>query len=422
MQQQRPLQQQQYYASQPTQAVQGRHLGNTSGNAKRPGFASRATMVFGFFQFIFGGICVILGITAIVIKCQLGKSGPGIWCGVMFAASGLFGIEASLKKTNTMIMTTIVLSIISATMAGSACIIGIIGAIFEDECYYLSEYDDYGNHVSDEDYYDCDTNYGGRVAVDSILAVVALAEIVIAVIQSVFCCSAYCSNLKPSASMMYIASRTPGGSSQGLPMGVIQSGPTQQMVPAEVEFVPHYPKIFQSYTTYRPQQGYAVNMQPVVTSNQQPRIQMEPQPCVVYQQGQGHQLPQQQHQLQQRQQMLQLQPQQLQHQVIQPEVIHQRPQGQQLPQQHRQQVPQFHTQELQYQPQEILRPGTQHQQLQGWRKEQPQPKRETRPPKQHLGKVTGPDENVNQDQFSRHQQVSQSEKTCQLDWSKTRFH
>ncbi|XP_070540128.1 uncharacterized protein [Ptychodera flava] len=370
--QQRPLQQQQqYYARQPAQALQGRLRGNRNRKLKRPGFASRATAVFGIFQFIFGGICVILGITAIIIKCQLRKSGTGIWCGVM-------------------IITTMVLSIISATMAGSACIVGIIAAIIEEECYYLSEYDDYGNHVRDDDYYDCDTNYGGRVAVDCILAVVALSEIVIAILQSAFCCSAYCCNQKPSSSMRYMASRTPGGGSQGVTMGVIQSGPTQQMAPSGIEFVPHYPN--------KPQHGYVVNMQPAVTSNQQPRFQLEPQPGVVYQQGQGHQLPQQQHQLQQRHHMLQLHPQQLQHQVLQPEVVHQWPQGHQLPQQHRQQVPQSHTQQLQYQPQQVLRPGTVHQQLQGWSEAQPQqPKRETRPPKQQEGKVSGLDVNVNQD-------------------------
>ncbi|XP_070540153.1 uncharacterized protein [Ptychodera flava] len=389
-QQERPLQHQQYYASQPTQAMQGRHRGNTNRKLKRPGFASRATAVFGIFQFIFGGICVILGITAIVIKCQLRKSGTGIWCGVMFAVAGLFGIKASLKKTNTMIMTTIVLSIISATMAGSACIIGIIGAIFEDECYYLSEYDRYGHRV--RDYFDCDTNYGGRVAVDGILAVVAFAELVSAILQSAFCCGAYCCNQKPSASMMYIAVRTSEGGGQGYPMGVIQSEPAQQMAPSGVETVPHYPN--------RPQEVYDVNMQPVVTSNQQPRIQLEPQPGVEYQQGQEHQLPQQQHQLQQRQKMLQLHSQQLQHQVLQPEVIHQRPRGHQLPQQHLQQVPQFHTQQLQYQPQQILRPEAVDQQqfLQGWLEAQPKPKQESGPPKQHDGKVTGPDVNVNQDQ------------------------
>ncbi|XP_070540119.1 uncharacterized protein [Ptychodera flava] len=387
--QQRPLhQQQQYYASQPTQAMQGRPSTNRMG--KRPGFASRPTMVFGIFQLIFGCICIILGSSAFAIECKFHDSGTGIWCGVMFAVTGLFGIEASLKKTNAMIITTMVLSIISATMAGSACIVGIIAAIIEEECYYLSEYDDYGNHVRDDDYYDCDTNYGGRVAVDCILAVVALSEIVIAILQSAFCCSAYCCNQKPSSSMRYMASRTPGGGSQGVTMGVIQSGPTQQMAPSGIEFVPHYPN--------KPQHGYVVNMQPAVTSNQQPRFQLEPQPGVVYQQGQGHQLPQQQHQLQQRHHMLQLHPQQLQHQVLQPEVVHQWPQGHQLPQQHRQQVPQSHTQQLQYQPQQVLRPGTVHQQLQGWSEAQPQqPKRETRPPKQQEGKVSGLDVNVNQD-------------------------
>ncbi|XP_070540166.1 TOX high mobility group box family member 3-like [Ptychodera flava] len=386
-QQQRSLQQQQYYASQQTQAMQGRPRGNTNRKVKRPGFASRATAVFGIFQFIFGGICVILGITAIVIKCQLSKSGTGIWCGVMFAVTGLFGIEASLKKTNALIITTMVLSIISATVAGSACIIGIIGALIEEQCYYVPHFDHDGNQLRN-----CDTNYGGRVAVDSILVIVALAELVTAVLQSVFCCRAYCCNQKPSSSMMYIAVRTSEGAGQGSPMGVIQSEPAQQMAPSGVEVVPHYPNW--------PQEGYDVNMQPVVTSNQQPGFQLEPLPGFVYQQGQGHQLPQQQHQLQQRQQMLQLHSQQLQHQVLQPEVVYQRPQGWQLPQQHRQQVPQLQPQQLQYQPQQILRPETvdQQQLLQGWHEAQPKPKQGSGPPKQHDGKVTGPDVNVNQDQ------------------------
>ncbi|XP_070540205.1 uncharacterized protein [Ptychodera flava] len=325
-QQQRSLQQQQYYASQPTQAMQGRPRGNT--NRK-------------------------------------------------FAVTGLVGIEASLKKTNALIMTTMVLSIISAVKAGSACIIGSVAAVLEAQCYYISDYDDYG--------IPCKKNYGRKVAVDSILAVVAFAELVSAILQSAFCCGAYCCNQKPSASMMYISVSTSEGGGQDYPMGVIQSEPAQQMAPSGVEFVPHNPN--------RPQEGYVVNMQPDVTSNQQPRIQLGPQPGVEYQQGQGHQLPQQQHELQQ---MLQLHSQQLQHQVLQPEVVPHRPQGQQLKKQHCQQVPHLQPQQL-YQPQQILRPETvdQQQLLQGWHEAQPKPKQGTGPPKQHEGKVTGPDVNVN---------------------------
>ncbi|XP_070540257.1 putative mediator of RNA polymerase II transcription subunit 26 [Ptychodera flava] len=283
----------------------------------------------------------------------------------MFTVAGSFGIAASLKKTNAMIITTMVLSIISATMAGIACYFSSGAAAIEEECEYIPEYDNYGNRVRDEDNYDCVTYYGGRVAVNSILAIVAFAELVIAILQSAFCCRAYCCNQKPSASMMYVAVRTSEGGGQGLPLGVIQREPAQQITPFGLEFVPHYPN---------QRQSYVINMQPVVTSNQQLRIQLEPQPGVVYQQGQGHQIPQQQHQLQQRQQMLQLQPQQLQHQMIQPEAIHQRPQGQQLPQQHRQQVPHLQPQQ-QYQPHQSVQPGTVDQQLQGWHEPQPQSNR-----------------------------------------------
>ncbi|XP_070540086.1 putative uncharacterized protein DDB_G0271606 isoform X4 [Ptychodera flava] len=301
-------------------------------------------------------------------------------------------MAASLKKTNAMIITTMVLSIISATVAGSAFIIGIIAALMEEQCYYDYDYhyDDFGNRVRDDDSYDCDTYYAGRVAVDSILVVVALAELVFAILQSAFCCGAYCCNQKPSASMMYVAVRTSEGGSQGFPMGVIQSEPTQQLAPSGVEFVQHYPD--------RQQQAYVLNMHPVVTSNQQPRIQQDPQPGVVYQQGQGQQLPRQQHQVQQRQQMLQLQPQQLQHQLIQPGATHQQTLRQQLPQQHRQQVPHLQSQQLQYQPKQTLQSGTVDQQQQGWRESQPQPKAPLGPPKQPEGKTTSPNVNVNQDQ------------------------
>ncbi|XP_070540233.1 uncharacterized protein [Ptychodera flava] len=349
-QQQRQLQQQQqYYANHPTQAVQGRPRGNTRRKIKRPGFASRATMAFAILQFIFGGICVILGITAIFIECSLSELGTGIWCGVMFAVAGSFGMAASLKKTNAMIITTMVLSIISAIVAGIACYLSSGIAVNEQLCYYSAEHFINGTRVRDDDYYDCDAYYGRRVAVDSILGVVAFAELVTAILQSAFCCGAYCCNQKSSASTMYVAVRTSEGGGQGLPMGVNQSEPAQQMTPSGLEFVPHYPN---------QQQGNIVN------SSQKPIIpQLEPQPGVVCQQGQGHQLPQQQPQLQQRQQMLQLQPQQ-----------------------------------LQYQPQQSVQAGTVDQQLQGWRKPQPQSNREMEDPQQPEGKVTGPDVNVNQHQ------------------------
>ncbi|XP_070540694.1 uncharacterized protein [Ptychodera flava] len=386
-QQQRPLQQQQqYYASQPTQAVQGRTRGNANGTGKRPGFASRATMVFGIFQMIFGGICVILGITAIVIRCQLREAGIGIWCGVMFALAGVFGLLASFKKTNAMIITTMVLSIIAATMAGGACITNIIAAAIEEECYY--HYRNY--YPYDYDYY-CDSSYGGRVAVDSILALVTLAELVIAILQSVFCCAAYCCNQTSSTryqSTMYFAASNQEGVVQGYPMTMLQNPPVQYMTPSGVQFVP------QNLNQQQAPQGYMVATQPTVISNQPPSGQMQPQPGVVYQQGQGQGqlLPQQQ---QQRQQVLQPQPQQSQHQMqpgVQPVAMHQQPLGQQLPQQQRQQVQQLRTQQLQHPPPQSVQPGAVHQQP------QPQPKQTTGPPKQPEGKVTGPDVNVNQDQ------------------------
>ncbi|XP_070545875.1 membrane-spanning 4-domains subfamily A member 4A-like [Ptychodera flava] len=203
-------------------------------------------MGLAIFQIIFGLICVILGITAIFIECSLRELGTGIWCGVMFAVAGSSGMAASLKKTNAMINTTMVLSIISATVAGIACYFSSGAAVSEQLCYYnyFPEYDLNGTRVRDEDYYDCDTHYGGRVAVDSMLAFVAFAELVFAILQSAFCCGAYCCNQKPSASTMYIAVRTSEEGGQGSPMGVIQSEAAQQMAPSGLEFVPHYPSKF----------------------------------------------------------------------------------------------------------------------------------------------------------------------------------
>ncbi|XP_070540060.1 transcription factor SPT20 homolog isoform X2 [Ptychodera flava] len=325
-----------------------------------------------------------------------------------------------------MIITTMILSIISATVAAGAYIISIMAAVNEKTCPWDLSY--------------CHTSYDAKVAVDSIVAVIVFAELVIATLQSVFYFSAYCCNQKPSSSTMYIAARSSEETSHDFPNAVIQNEPTQDMTPSGVEFVQHYPN-------QQPvPQGYVDNLkkQPVVTSNQQPSIQLQPQPGVVYQQGQGQQLPQQQHQLQQSQLIIKLQPQQ--HQVLQYEAIHQQQQGQQLPQQqvfqpqpqqlqhqvqqqlpqqqvpqpqpqqlpHQMlqavqpvaidqqplglQVPQLHTQQPYDQPQQFVQAGAMAQQQEGWLEPQPHPKVSLGPPGQPVEKVTNSDVNVDQDQ------------------------
>ncbi|XP_070540019.1 uncharacterized protein [Ptychodera flava] len=150
--------------------------GNTSNDGTKKGFAHRSTAGLSICQIILGGTAVCLGIAAIVIGCQLAYIGTGIWCGIFFAITGIVGLVTASKKSSGMISTFMIMSISSAAIfATMLFVISVVAATREYRCYYCS-------------------SPKGRLAVDVLLAVVAVAEAAVAIVASAICCNAVCCN------------------------------------------------------------------------------------------------------------------------------------------------------------------------------------------------------------------------------------
>ncbi|XP_070576382.1 membrane-spanning 4-domains subfamily A member 4A-like [Ptychodera flava] len=149
-------------------------------NGTRPGFAKRTITALSFCQFLLGGTTVALGIVAIVIECVSSEIGCGIWCGVFFMVSGLLGLISASKKTNGLIITSMVLSVVSASLFAPVLLSASVAMIFQEE---------YGN----DDYF----YYDACLVVESLLGLMAATEAVIAIISSAFCCRAVCCDPPP---------------------------------------------------------------------------------------------------------------------------------------------------------------------------------------------------------------------------------
>ncbi|XP_070543455.1 uncharacterized protein [Ptychodera flava] len=161
--------------SQVLQSYTSQQLQPTIRNDTRPGFANRTITGLSLCQLLLGGIAVALGIVAIVIKCVSSELGCGIWCGVFFMVSGLIGLISASKKTNGLIITFMVLSVVSASLFAPVLLSASVAMISQEE---------YGN----DDY----LYYDACLAVESLLGLTAVAEAVIAIIASAFCCRAVC--------------------------------------------------------------------------------------------------------------------------------------------------------------------------------------------------------------------------------------
>jgi hypothetical protein len=130
-----------------------------------------------------------------------GCIGHGIWSGVLFIITGIIGLAASCKKNKCVVMTFMVMCIISAVSTAAMISLGIIGAItanntpqwFEryEGCgdldyYYYYYYYYYGDIPSPPT---CSV-FKVVVAMESLLAIMALFAAIFAIWGSALCCKA----------------------------------------------------------------------------------------------------------------------------------------------------------------------------------------------------------------------------------------
>ncbi|XP_078000321.1 uncharacterized protein LOC144452960 [Glandiceps talaboti] len=199
----------------------------------KQGFPKKAAFTFGIGQITFGVIAIVLGSAGLGLRSALSFGETGQWCGVLFIVTGSFGIVSSIKRANCYIITCMVLSIISASLSGTVLLgMGIGAAIINSQPVfsfniYPPEFDCY--QIGNSTEYIC-SNMDGRIAVNSLLAITAFAEAIIASVTAVFCYRVVCSRRKGIISLCYTKSQQ---QQQEIPLA------TDQLIPANPQMPSH---------------------------------------------------------------------------------------------------------------------------------------------------------------------------------------
>jgi len=151
-------------------------------------YRSRQSKCLGIIQIIAGVLCIVFNAVGIAAWSLLTIASIGIWGGILFIITGAFGVSAAKLQTKCKVITFLVLNIISATVTVPLFICAVIGAIFDDSyqsCYGYG-YSGYGYR------YSCRGAAQVAVAMNALLAVLAIIEAVAAIWGSVICCKAAC--------------------------------------------------------------------------------------------------------------------------------------------------------------------------------------------------------------------------------------
>ncbi|XP_038059538.1 uncharacterized protein LOC119730623 [Patiria miniata] len=145
-------------------------------------------LVVSIFHLVLGVLSVGLGVAAIILQCAFYESGWAIWSGTLFfAVTGILGIIAAcINRNKCLIIAFLVMSILSSVVAGLLLLEAAIGAsleIHDPSC--TKQYYWHDGHY-DSEY--CVSSWQSRLAVDVVIAVVALADLIFSIVGSALCC------------------------------------------------------------------------------------------------------------------------------------------------------------------------------------------------------------------------------------------
>ncbi|XP_070537359.1 uncharacterized protein [Ptychodera flava] len=141
----------------------------------------------------------------------------------------MVGVLAANKKTNSWIISSMVMCIISASLFHPILFgIMVVTMVIEanDACYYDNY--DYQNGVGQT--YNCDDdnkNKDIKLAIEGVILFLGFIDFIVAIVNSVYCCSAICCKSRNATPFVYYTAQ-PGGVPPQVPMATTQYG--QQMI------------------------------------------------------------------------------------------------------------------------------------------------------------------------------------------------
>ncbi|XP_070537193.1 membrane-spanning 4-domains subfamily A member 4A-like isoform X2 [Ptychodera flava] len=195
-------------------------------NGARSDFSHRVVGVLGAMQIVLGSLCVLFGIIILLLNGAISFIAAPLWCGAIFIVTGLLGVLAANWKTSGVIISSMVMCILTATLFyptlfGIMVATMVIEAI--DSCYY-----DYSRHGSWGDYI-CDDR-DTKLAIEGVILFLGFIDFVVAIVNSAFCCGALCCKPRNVSPVVYYTVQ-PGGVPQQVPMATTQYGQQVILVP-----------------------------------------------------------------------------------------------------------------------------------------------------------------------------------------------
>jgi len=147
-------------------------------------------MGLGITQLFVGVLCIIFNSVGINFGAQISVGSIGIWGGILFIINGAFGMSAAKSGTKCKIITFMVLSIISAGITVPLFICAVIGAVIDDSYFSCYRYN-YNTYNYDRPS-NCLYIQNVAIAMNSLLAILAIIEAIAATWGSAICCKAVC--------------------------------------------------------------------------------------------------------------------------------------------------------------------------------------------------------------------------------------
>jgi len=151
-------------------------------------YNSKQSMGLGVTQVVVGVICIVINAIGIAFGSLLAVVSIGIWGGIMFIISGSFGISAAKWRTKCKVIAFMVLCIISAAITVPLFICAVMGAALDG--YYENCYSLYYNYYRRS--YNCQEISHVAVAMNAVLASLAIVQAIAAIWGSAICCKAAC--------------------------------------------------------------------------------------------------------------------------------------------------------------------------------------------------------------------------------------
>jgi len=149
-------------------------------------YHSKNSMRLSIAQIVIGALCIVFNGVGIGFEAVLSVASVGLWGGCLFIVTGAFGISAAKTRTKCKITTFMILSIVSAATTVALFLCAVIGVASQ-------EWYGYHCHRGYYNYYFSDSSACRDVAIamNSLLAILAVAEAALATWGSVLCCKVY---------------------------------------------------------------------------------------------------------------------------------------------------------------------------------------------------------------------------------------